>query len=168
MSTKAVLVLLGVFGLLFFGAIVLGLGGCDERNLTEEQERTGWLRDVLLDDERTKLDLAHIHRMSGDSGAIDSPEVSLPAGAVVQLRVVASDERMSLRRMGLTHQRGPTVEVHWEPAADEDGQRSPTVEFKLEAEGGRRTQELMVESPGGVLTLRGVGDLAPAAIRIGK
>jgi len=168
MNAKTTIIVLIVLGVLFVASVLLGVGNGDggESGLSKDREWINWMGTLLIDDDRTRLDLRDIVPQGDDAAEPIASSIGIAPGGTRQFKIIPSEQSMSLRRMLLALESGPAVQVAWDPKADNDGNQQPRVQFSLKPGAERATQKLMIESPGGTLTLRCAPGNRPAEVRL--
>ena len=155
MSKKSAIVMLCVLGALYVAVLIYGgthdAGGAIDTDSGGMQRLRSW----LIEGPRTQLHLADVGVRQGASGDFRAPEdrILLLATGTWEIRIAAS-ESQSLRRLTPTLESGGPLSATWEPAQEEGERPADPVEFTLEPEQGKNSQELMVESGGGLLRLQ--------------
>lgn len=167
MSVRTGLILLGLFAALFFGAAILGVGVGDggDDALKQDHNWVDFIAGMLVDEQRMSIPLRDIVPLEGGDGSspLASRQIVIPAGTRT-FKILPSQGSMPVRSLKLQLEAGSPVILNWQPSPDDQDRRSPQIEFTLKPS---QPEKLVIESPGGTLTLSIAGlPGQPASIRL--
>jgi len=158
-NTKTALILLAIVAAAYVCVVGGSYWGGSGGSITKEKARLDSLRGLLVDDSRTRLALSDVEASDAPPAPLTDPVVRIPPGTAVKLLVKPSGDQ-PLRSLRPKPEPGSAVKLTWEPAADQDGDQPPGAEFTLKSDDDRT---VMIESPGGTLTLRNLMPSGPPA-----